>query len=116
MLLEFKELIAVYPYASIFAIAYLEGLKHSGDIHFEGELLKHAFKISNRQVLHQHLSQEQAPVEETYWKADVVKNTAPEVNVPWSRKRLHFELLKGNAYPEKNKLNPIKYLNFISIP
>ena len=64
MLLEFKELIAVYPYASIFAIAYLEGLKHSGDIHFEGELLKHAFKISNRQVLHQLLSQEQAPVEE----------------------------------------------------
>jgi tetratricopeptide (TPR) repeat protein len=64
MLLEFKELIAVYPYASIFAIVYLEGLKHSGDIHFEGELLKHAFKISNRQVLHQLLSQEQAPVEE----------------------------------------------------
>jgi tetratricopeptide (TPR) repeat protein len=66
MLLEFKELIAVYPYASIFAIAYLEGLKHSGDIHFEGELLKHAFKISNRQVLHQLLSQEQAPVEEEH--------------------------------------------------
>lgn len=64
MLLEFKELIAVYPYASIFAIAYLEELKNSGDIHFEGELLKHAFKISNRQVLHQLLSQEQEPVEE----------------------------------------------------
>jgi len=64
MLLEFKELIAVYPYASIFAIAYLEGLKNSGDIHFEGELLKHAFKISNRQVLHQLLSQEQEPIEE----------------------------------------------------
>jgi hypothetical protein len=64
MLLEFKELIAVYPYASIFAIAYLEGLKHSGDIHFEGELLKHAFKISNRQVLHQLLSQEQVEEEE----------------------------------------------------
>ena len=64
MLLEFKELIAVYPYASIFAIAYLEELKNSGDIHFEGELFKHAFKISNRQVLHQLLSQEQEPVEE----------------------------------------------------
>jgi tetratricopeptide (TPR) repeat protein len=64
MLLEFKELIAVYPYASIFAIAYLEELKNSGDIHFEGELLKHAFKISNRQVLHQLLSQEQEPIEE----------------------------------------------------
>ena len=58
-LLEFKELIAVYPYASVFTIAYLEGLKNIGDIHFEGELLKHAFKISNRQVLHKLLSQEQ---------------------------------------------------------
>ena len=57
-LLEFKELIAVYPYASVFTIAYLEGLKNIGDIHFEGELLKHAFKISNRQVLHKLLSQE----------------------------------------------------------
>ena len=44
--------------------SYLEELKNSGDIHFEGELLKHAFKISNRQVLHQLLSQEQEPVEE----------------------------------------------------
>jgi tetratricopeptide (TPR) repeat protein len=77
MLLEFKELIAVYPYASIFAIAYLEGLKHSGDIHFEGELLKHAFKISNRQVLHQLLSQEQAPVEEEEEEEEEVIENIP---------------------------------------
>jgi tetratricopeptide (TPR) repeat protein len=80
MLLEFKELIAVYPYASIFAIAYLEGLKHSGDIHFEGELLKHAFKISNRQVLHQLLSQEQAPVEEEE-EEEVIENIPIETAI-----------------------------------
>lgn len=77
MLLEFKELIAVYPYASIFAIAYLEELKNSGDIHFEGELLKHAFKISNRQVLHQLLSQEQEPVEEE----EVIENIPIETAI-----------------------------------
>ena len=77
MLLEFKELIAVYPYASIFAIAYLEGLKNSGDIHFEGELLKHAFKISNRQVLHQLLSQEQEPIEEE----EVIENIPIETAI-----------------------------------
>jgi tetratricopeptide (TPR) repeat protein len=77
MLLEFKELIAVYPYASIFAIAYLEGLKNSGDIHFEGELLKHAFKISNRQVLHQLLSQEKAPVEEEEEEEEEVIENIP---------------------------------------
>ena len=81
MLLEFKELIAVYPYASIFAIAYLEGLKHSGDIHFEGELLKHAFKISNRQVLHQLLSQEQAPVEEEEEEEEVIENIPIETAI-----------------------------------
>jgi tetratricopeptide (TPR) repeat protein len=79
MLLEFKELIAVYPYASIFAIAYLEGLKHSGDIHFEGELLKHAFKISNRQVLHQLLSQEQEPIEEEEVIENIPIDTAIEI-------------------------------------
>lgn len=79
MLLEFKELIAVYPYASIFAIAYLEELKNSGDIHFEGELLKHAFKISNRQVLHQLLSQEQEPVEEEELIETLPINTTIEI-------------------------------------
>lgn len=79
MLLEFKELIAVYPYASIFAIAYLEGLKNSGDIHFEGELLKHAFKISNRQVLHQLLSQEQEPIEEEEVIENIPTDTAIEI-------------------------------------
>ena len=79
MLLEFKELIAVYPYASIFAIAYLEGLKNSGDIHFEGELLKHAFKISNRQVLHQLLSQEQEPIEEEEVIENIPIDTAIEI-------------------------------------
>jgi len=79
MLLEFKELIAVYPYASIFAIAYLEELKNSGDIHFEGELLKHAFKISNRQVLHQLLSQEQEPVEEEEVIENIPIDTAIEI-------------------------------------
>ena len=79
MLLEFKELIAVYPYASIFAIAYLEELKNSGDIHFEGELLKHAFKISNRQVLHQLLSQEQEPVEEEELIENLPINTTIDV-------------------------------------
>ena len=77
MLLEFKELSAVYHYASIFAIAYLEELKNSGDIHFEGELLKHAFKISNRQVLHQLLSQEQEPIEEE----EVIENIPIETAI-----------------------------------
>ena len=55
--LTFKELISTFPYASTFTIAYLKSLKNAGDIHFEDELLKHAFKIGSRQVLYDLLNQ-----------------------------------------------------------
>ncbi len=59
--LEFKELIAIYPYASSFALAYLKGLKANGHIQLEEELRQHAFKISNRFILYQLLKE---PIEE----------------------------------------------------
>lgn len=55
---EFKELISCYPYASVFVIAYLEALKKVGHIHYEEELSKHAFKITNRVFLYQLLHKE----------------------------------------------------------
>ena len=59
--LEFKELIAIYPYASSFALTYLKGLKANGHIQLEEELRQHAFKISNRFILYQLLKE---PIEE----------------------------------------------------
>ena len=59
--LEFKELIAIYPYASSFALSYLKGLKANGHIQLEEELRQHAFKISNRFILYQLLKE---PIEE----------------------------------------------------
>ena len=59
--LEFKELIAIYPYASSFALVYLKGLKANGHIQLEEELRQHAFKISNRFILYQLLKE---PIEE----------------------------------------------------
>lgn len=56
--LTFKELITTFPYASSFTIAYLKSLKNAGDIHFEDELSNHAFKIGNREVLFDLLSQD----------------------------------------------------------
>lgn len=55
---EFKELISCYPYASVFVIAYLEALKKVGHIHYEEELSKHAFKITNRVFLYELLHKE----------------------------------------------------------
>jgi hypothetical protein len=56
-MLEFKEIIGLYPYASVFAIAYLRGLKKMEHIQFEEELHHHAFKIANRHLLYQLVMQ-----------------------------------------------------------
>ena len=73
-MLEFKEIIGLYPYASVFAIAYLRGLKKMEHIQFEEELHQHAFKIANRNVLYQLVNQLEEETEaetETEEKAKV---------------------------------------------
>lgn len=65
--LEFKELIAIYPYVSSFALSYLKGLKANGHILLEEELRQHAFKISDRFILYQLLKE---PVEEVIEEKD----------------------------------------------
>jgi tetratricopeptide (TPR) repeat protein len=67
-MLEFKEIIGLYPYASVFAIAYLRCLKKMEHIQFEEELHQHAFKIANRNVLYQLVNQLE---EETDAETDV---------------------------------------------
>ena len=46
--MDFKSLADKYPYTQIFSILYLKSLKQSGDVHFEDELLKHSYRISDR--------------------------------------------------------------------
>ena len=62
-MLEFKEIIGMYPYASVFAIAYLRGLKKMEHIQFEEELHHHAFKIANRHLLYQLVMQTEDTIE-----------------------------------------------------
>ncbi len=71
-MLEFKEIIGIYPYASVFAIAYLRGLKKMEHIQFEEELHQHAFKIANRNLLYQLVIQ---PEEETVAEAKTETET-----------------------------------------
>ena len=75
-MLEFKEIIGLYPYASIFAIAYLRGLKKMEHIQFEEELHQHAFKIANRNLLYQLVIQPEEEIEaETEEKTETVEET-----------------------------------------
>lgn len=77
-MLEFKEIIGLYPYASVFAIAYLRGLKKMEHILFEEELHQHAFKIANRNLLYQLVTQPEEEIEieaETEEKIETVEET-----------------------------------------
>lgn len=50
---DLKMLADKYPYTQIFSILYLQALKQAGDIHFEDELKKHSFRITDRVQLFQ---------------------------------------------------------------
>ena len=96
-MLEFKEIIGLYPYASIFAIAYLRGLKKMEHIQFEEELHQHAFKIANRNLLYQLLIQAEEEIEreievetETEEKTETVEET--EVVVEEAEAKTETEL------------------------
>ncbi|MFN5416156.1 MAG: hypothetical protein ACK5B9_03805 [Flavobacteriia bacterium] len=47
-----KDLCVKYPFAQIFSILYLKALAQSKDLHFEDELQKQAFKITDRAKLY----------------------------------------------------------------
>ena len=96
-MLEFKEIIGLYPYASVFAIAYLRGLKKMEHIQFEEELHQHAFKIANRNLLYQLLIQAEEEIEreievetETEEKTETVEET--EVVVEEAEAKTETEL------------------------
>lgn len=46
-----KDLTEKYPYAQLFSILYLKALSVHNDIHFEDELAKHAYRITDRTQL-----------------------------------------------------------------
>lgn len=50
---DLKQLTLKYPYSQLFSILYLKALSVAKDLHFEEELQKHAYKISDRQQLYE---------------------------------------------------------------
>ena len=64
-----------YPYSQLFSILYLKALKNSGSVHFDDELKKHSFRITDRVQLF-HLIQDQPQTIEE--EIDVPENTEVE--------------------------------------
>jgi hypothetical protein len=54
-----KELTEKYPYAQLFSILYLKALSVHNDIHFDEELEKHAFRITDRAQLFRLISEKE---------------------------------------------------------
>ena len=48
---DLRQLADKYPYSQLFSILYLQSLKQAGDVHFEDELKKHSFRITDRAQL-----------------------------------------------------------------
>ena len=49
---DLKTLSEKYPYSQVFSILYLKGLKNKGDFHFDDELTKHSYRITDRVQLY----------------------------------------------------------------
>lgn len=90
---QLRSLSEEYPYAGLFSLAYLEALHLHQDIRLETELVKHAYKISNREKLFYILSNPilektvaAEPIAEvTISEAPVIEETVaeePKVEVP----------------------------------
>lgn len=66
-----------YPYASLFALAFLEGLHRNEDIRLPQLISKHAFKISNREKLFNILHTSPVSVDALLAKEDGSEETLP---------------------------------------
>lgn len=79
---DFKALAEKYPYTQLFSILYLRALKQAGDIHFEDELKKHSFRISDRVQLYELI--ETAKSSDQPIIAETIEAQEPLVEVPIS--------------------------------
>ncbi len=83
-----KLLAEKYPYTQLFSILYLQSLKQAGDVHFEDELKKHSFRITDRAQLFQLIESSHAVsaeaiteeiVEETIIETQIVESDSNQI-------------------------------------
>lgn len=91
---DLKLLAEKYPYTQLFSILYLQSLKQAGDIHFEDELKKHSFRITDRVQLFQLIESSHSVTAEPI--PEVIVNEAiveiPAVEIPEEAETEHQEI------------------------
>lgn len=73
-----RDLTEKYPYAQLFSILYLKALSVHNDIHFDEELEKHAFRITDRTQLYRLISEKE--VQSAPEQKEIVLDTAVAQN------------------------------------
>ncbi|MFZ9028560.1 MAG: tetratricopeptide repeat protein [Crocinitomicaceae bacterium] len=86
---DLKTLSEKYPYSQVFSILYLKGLKNKGDFHFDDELTKHSYRITDRVQLYnliegtEFISEPvlQIIAEQVEEKKEIVQDDAPVIEL-----------------------------------
>lgn len=76
-LTDLKDLTEKYPYSQLFSIMYLKALSVHNDIHFEDELAKHAYRITDRAQLFELIHNRKGSTIQT--EETVTENITPAI-------------------------------------
>lgn len=76
-----KELSVKYPYTQLFSILYLKGLGATKDVHFEEELQKHSYKISDRVQLYHLINDYSIEENEIVSTPDITEHVVTSIAV-----------------------------------
>ena len=96
-----------YPYASLFALAFLEGLHRNEDIRLPQLISKHAFKISNREKLFNILHTSPVSVDALLAKEDGSEETLPPELETLPKETPEADLTEENPAGSTNEIDAL---------
>lgn len=95
-----KELTEKYPYAQVFSILYLKALSNQSDIHFDEELNRHAYRISDRMKLYD-LIHESVPSASLVEEEGLTTESVEELAAEYEEVSADKELIPENGVEQQ---------------
>lgn len=79
---DLKAMADTFPYAQVFPILYLKTLANKKDLRFEQELVRYAYRISDREQLYQLITASQDKTETPELALDLASDKQSQIEVP----------------------------------
>ena len=79
---DLKAMADTFPYAQVFPILYLKTLANKKDLRFEQELVRYAYRISDREQLYQLITASQDKTETPELAIDLASDKQSQIEVP----------------------------------